>query len=103
MKFLTFVMCDSAKVAELAQASDKVQANPAPGSKTLAMYTCMGIPFAGAPPDSTVTVTIVDAESTEAMAANSYPLILAGASVWYVPVLEMPVGGAAQEEKKYRG
>ena len=100
MKFITFSMFDAAKAAEIAQASDKVAKTP--GRKTVAQYVCQGIPFAGVPPNSMVVIAIGEAESNEAIAAFQYPLALAGATVWAVPVLEMPVAGAAEEEKKYR-
>ena len=100
MKFITFAMYDVAKAAEIAQASDKVAKTP--GRKTVAQYVCLGIPFAGVPPNSLVVIAVGEAESNEAIAASQYPLALAGATIWAVPVLEMPVAGAAAEEKKYR-
>ena len=102
MKFMTFVMFDVAKAAEVAQAGDKTA--DMPGTKTLAQYACQGIPFPHTiPPNAMVVIAINDAESNEAMSAANYPLGLAGATVWNVPVLEMPIGGAAETEKKYRG
>jgi hypothetical protein len=100
MKFLVFSMYDTAKMAEVAQAADKVATTP--GAKGLAQYVCMGMPFPGHPPNAGLTIGVVDFESSEAMAARLYPLELAGASVWAVPVLEIPVGGGAATEKKYR-
>jgi hypothetical protein len=100
MKFLMFAMFDPAKAAEIAQVADKVAKTP--GQKTVAQYVCQGIPFAGVPANKMVTISVGEAESNEAMAAVHYPLELAGATVWSVPVLEMPVAGAAVEEKKYR-
>ena len=102
MKFLMFAMMDVAKAAELAQASDKVWASPPPGIKMLADYVCLGIPFSGAPPNTVVGISIVEAESAEALTAVTYPMGLAGASLWNVPVLEMPAAGAAELEKKMR-
>ena len=101
MKFLRFAMFDVAKAAEVAQAADKVAKTP--GQKVLASYLCQGIPFAGVPPSKMVTIAVGEAESNEAISAVQYPLALAGASVWAVPVLELPVAGAAAEEKKYKG
>ncbi|MBM3120371.1 MAG: hypothetical protein FJ022_07855 [Chloroflexi bacterium] len=100
MKFINFIMYDVAKAAEVAQAADKVAKMP--GRKLLASYVCEGIPFPGAPPNSIISITISESESNEAIAEAQYPLALAGASVWAVPVLEVPVAGAAAEEKKYR-
>jgi hypothetical protein len=100
MKFLTFSMTDVAKAAEVAQANDKIAKTP--GRKVLAQYLCQGIAFRGLPPNTLLGISVVDYESNEAMAAAQYPVTLAGATVWAVPVLEMPVGGVAAEEKKYR-
>ena len=101
MKFLTFVVFDAAKAAEVAQAGDK--SADTPGAKLLAQYLCQGIPFPHTiPPDSMVVVGISEVETNEAMSAINYPLALTGATVWNVPALEMPVGGAAATEKKYR-
>jgi len=49
-----------------------------------------------------VSFFIAEAESAEALAAVSYPTILAGATIHRVPILEMPVGAMGKEEKKYR-
>ena len=100
MKFLGFTMFDVSKAAEVAQAGDK--AAKTPGHKVLAQYLCQGIPFQGLPPNTVVVVHIADVESNEAIAANQYPVALAGATTWAVPVLEMRAGGAATAEKKYR-
>jgi hypothetical protein len=100
MKFLGFAMFDVSKAAEVAQAGDK--AAKTPGTKILAQYICQGIPFEGLPPNMMVVVHIGEYESNEAIAASQYPLALAGATTWAVPVLEMRVGGAATAEKKYR-
>ncbi|MEE8470753.1 MAG: hypothetical protein V3S51_05430 [Dehalococcoidia bacterium] len=101
MKFLTFSMYDVAKTADVAAASDKVAGTP--GLEILSGYVCMGIPFPGFPENKLLSVSVVNIESSEAMAAAAYPLSLAGATVWHVPVLDMAVGGSGEEEKKYRG
>lgn len=100
MKFLEFSIFSVAKAPEVAQASDKVAKTP--GTKVLAQYICQGIPFAGVPPNMIVVVSVAEYESNEAIAASQYPLALAGASMWAVPVLEMPAGGGAATEKKFR-
>ena len=103
MKFLTFIMMDVAKTAEVAQASDKVWASPPPGIKRLAGYVCQGIPFPGQPANTLVSIVISEAESNEAIAAVQWPVAIAGATVWSVPVMELPTAGAAEVEKKLRG
>ena len=101
MKFLSFYVFDAAKAADVAAAGDKVANTP--GTKLLAQYVCQGMPYPGLPFNSMVAVLISEAESNEAMAAVHYPITLAGATIHSVPILELPTGGAAAEEKKYRG
>ena len=68
----------------------------------LASYVCQAVPFPGLPPDAMVTFSISEVDSNEDLATISYPLQLAGATIHRVPILELPVGGAAKVEKKYR-
>jgi hypothetical protein len=100
MKFLTFVMFEAAKAVEVARAADQVAKTP--GQKMLAQYVCQGIPFAGIPVNMMLSIAVSEVETNEAMGAVHYPLTLSGAMVWSVPVLELPVASAANEEKKYR-
>lgn len=100
MKFMTFVMYDVAKAAEVAQASDKN--SKIPGQKMLAQYVCLGKPFDGMPPNTLVAISIRETESNEALATALYTLTLAGATAWAVPILEFAVGGGVEEEKKLR-
>ena len=100
MKFVGFVMYDAAKAAEVAQASDK--AAETPGRKVLAGYVCEGLVFPGQPPNTMVSISIVEYESNEAMATAMYPMGLAGATVWVVPVLEVTSGRGVATEKQYR-
>ena len=102
MKFISFGAMDVTKAAEVTQASDKVWASPPPGVKMLADYACLGIAYPGAAPNTIVAISIFEADSNEALTLTAYPLALAGAAIWNVPVVEMPVGGAAEVEKKYR-
>jgi len=101
MKFLSFSMYDVAKTAEVAAAGDKVVNTP--GVKVLGQYVCLAIPFPGVPPNTLVTCSITEAESAEVLAAVSYPLMLAGATVHRVPIMEVPMGAGAETEKKFRG
>ena len=103
MKFLSFVTIPAAKVAEVSAASDKVNANPPPGYQVLANYACLGDPFDGIPPNSMVSVSISEADSAEALAAVQYPLLLAGATIHRVPIMDVAIGTAVQTEKKFKG
>ena len=103
MKFMRLHMIESTKVAEFTKVSDKVWASPPKGIKPQAIYACLGIVFPGQPPNTVVTMTILEAENAESLAVASYPLTQVGATVWAVPILDVPVGGAAQVEKKLKG
>jgi hypothetical protein len=103
MKFVRITMMDSTKVEEMTKISDKTWASPPPGIKMEAFYACLGMPFPNAPPNTMTSISVVEAESAEALASVSYPLMQAGATIWAVPVLEIPVGGTAEAEKKFRG
>ena len=103
MNFIRFSMIESTKVAEFTKVSDKVWASPPKGIKPQAIYACLGIAFPNQPPNTIISINVLEAESAESLGAASYPLTLVGATVWAVPVLEVPVGGVAQVEKKLRG
>jgi hypothetical protein len=101
MKFIGFTMFSPDKAAEIAQATDKITRTP--GAKTLAQYVCQGIPFPGVLPNTMIGISVFEAESNDAISARIYPVSLAGATVWVVPVQEMAVAGAVKTEKKFRG
>ena len=100
MKFLTFAMYDVAKTADVSAASDKVAGMS--GIEILGTYVCLGIPFPGFPENTLLGISVVNVESSETMAAAAYPLALAGATVWHVPVLELAAGSSVEAEQKYR-
>ena len=103
MKILSVTVSDASKAADLVQVSDKVITNT-PGYKPLGTYVCLGNPFPGdIPPNSLVTVTISEVDNEESLAAVSYPMTLAGATIHRVPVLEMTPGSYSETEKKFRG
>jgi hypothetical protein len=103
MKFLTINMTEVAKIPALVQAADKVWATPPAGIKVEANYVCLGTPFPGVPPNTMVSFSISEVESAEALAAVSYPMMVAGSTIYRVPIMEMPVGAGAHVEKKSRG
>jgi hypothetical protein len=103
MKYLRFSLMNVDKAAQIAQASDKALASSPAGVKMLANHVCLGIAFPDQPMNTLVSVAIIEADSAEALAAISYPVMVAGTSIWHVPVMELPVGGAAAVEKKVRG
>jgi len=103
MKSVIFAMMDVDKTAEVARANDKVWVSPPPGVKLVASYVCQGLAFPGVPPNTVVSIRVVEAESNEAIAAVIWPISLAGASVWNVPVLELPAIGVAELEGRLRG
>ena len=96
-------MIDTDKAGKLVQVSDKTWASPPPGIELLSNFACLGIAFPGQPLNTIVSISVVEAESAEAIAATSYPLTLAGGAMWTVPALEIPAGRATEVEKKARG
>lgn len=102
MKFMTLSVYPVEKTAEVAAASDKVWANQPRERRPEATYILMCVPF-DVPPNSLVSVAISESDSAETMAARVYPLMLAGATVNIIPLLEVPIAGGAKAEKKYRG
>jgi hypothetical protein len=102
MKFMSLSIYPVEKTAEIAAASDKVWANEPRANRPEATYVLMAVPF-DVPPNSMVSVTINESDSAEKIAARVYPLMLAGAMVQVIPLLEVPIAGGAKAEKKYRG
>jgi len=97
MKFLCFVIADFDKAAEMSQASDKLWANPPAGVKMLALYSCFGSPPGVLlPPHSFLAVCVMEAENVEVLFSASAPALNAGGSVYYVPVVDVPVTGSAE-------
>ncbi|OGO00814.1 MAG: hypothetical protein A2Y59_04245 [Chloroflexi bacterium RBG_13_52_14] len=101
MKFMTLSVYPVEKTAEVAAASDKVWANQPRESRPDAAYVMMCVPF-DTPPNSMVSVMINESDSAERIAARVYPIMLAGATVHVIPLLEVPIAGGAKAEKKYR-
>ena len=103
MKFLNLNLFDVAKAAEVSQASDKLWASPPAGAKILASYVTLSPVFPNQPPNTMVGIYITETENAEAMAAVNYPMMLAGVTIYAIPILELPLVGAAEVEKKYKG
>ena len=102
MKFMSLIVYPVEKTAEVAAASDKVWANETKANRPEATYVLMSVPF-DVPPNSLVSVTINESDSAEKIAARVYPLMLAGATIHVIPLLEVPIAASAKAEKKYRG
>jgi hypothetical protein len=101
MKFMTFITYEAEKTAAIAAAGDKITSKPPKGFKLLNNYACMSAPFP-VPPNTIVSVTISEAENAEVLAAVTYPLLLAGATISRVPLMEVPAGASVKIEKKLR-
>ena len=102
MKFMSLVVYPVEKTAEIAAATDKVWASQPRESRPESSYVLMCVPF-DIPPNSLVSVTISESDSAETIAARVYPIMLAGATVNIIPLLDVPVTGGVKAEKKYRG
>jgi hypothetical protein len=104
MKFMTLIVEPTEKIAEIGAASDKVWTNVPKGNRPEFSYVMLCVPQLDVPPNSLVAFGISEADSADEIAARTYPLMLAGATaVRTIPLLEVPVAGAAKAEKKYRG
>ena len=102
MKFLRFTMMNTVDIPKVTQASDKTMASPPQGYKVLSIDACLAMAFPGQPEDTIVSIAAIEAESAEVLAATGYPLMIAGATVWTVPVMEFPVAKTEEVEKKLR-
>jgi hypothetical protein len=98
MKFVVFTMFNMDKAAEMGRIGDTVKI---PGNKLEGWYLFQGRPFDGVPPNTAVSLSIHDVQSNADITALEYPLAKAGATVWAVPVMEIPRGGAVKQGKEY--
>jgi hypothetical protein len=89
-------MYDMSKADAVVKTADMIAAKPAIFGKLLAQYACLGIPFPGVPPESMVVICIHEAENQEQLASTGMAISSAGASIWFVPILEAPAGQASQ-------
>jgi len=101
MKFLTFVVFDSTKAADIAAAMDRIQVSPPKGYKVLSQFVCVSPPFP-VPPNSIVGVSITEGENAEALVSANYTMLLAGATIHRVPLMEVAAGAAAKVEKELK-
>jgi len=101
MKFLNLTSWPVEKSGEVAAANDKVSAN-IPRERRVPGYVLM-CALPDVPPNSMVSIGIGEGDSVEEIAARVYPVMLAGATVNIIPLLEVPAGGSVKAEKKYRG
>jgi len=101
MKFMILSSWPIEKAAEVAAASDKAEASVPRERRAPGYMPMCALP--DVPPDSMVSIAIVERDSIEEMAARLYPVMLAGATINIIPLLEVPAGGSVKAEKKYRG
>lgn len=105
MKFLVFIMCAPPKAVGIARVADKAMREAPPGVKMLATYACQGVlPLPGTMENSQVTtVSVVEVETNEDLSAVLWPIAVAGALIYTLPVQDMPVPGLEKAEKGFRG
>jgi len=101
MKFMSLSSWPVEKTAEVAAANDKVSATIRRERRVPGYMLMCALP--DVPPNSMVSIAISESDSVEEMAARLYPMMLAGAIINIIPLLEVPAGGAVKAEKKYRG
>ena len=102
MKFMMFTYIPREKLAEVSAASDRLVAKTPKEKRTGGPYYLLMCHPHEVPADCAVTVTTFESDSVEEIAANVYPMELAGASIQVIPVLEVHPGTSAKTEKKYR-
>jgi hypothetical protein len=102
MKFMTLVFIPADKMAEVAAASDKVWAKAPRERRAQTTYMLMCNP-PDVPENCAVSFSINEGDDMEEIAASVYQMALAGAGVNIIPLLELPGGGAAKVERKYKG
>ena len=102
MKFMVLAVVPIEKLGEAAAAHDKVWAAEPPERRPKSAYVLMCVPFE-VPPHSMVTTYIIEADTMEAVAARVYPIMLAGASVNVIPLMEFTPGGAAKAQERFKG
>jgi len=103
MKFMSLAIYPVEKAAEVTAASDKVWANMPKQTRPEVHHVLMSVPQFNVPPNSIISITISEDNSAEKIVERVYPVMLAGATMQVVPLLEVPVTGGVKVEKKYRG
>ena len=86
------------KMMEVAQAHDAAVASPPQGVKVLGRWA-IGGPLPGYPVGTGGLVVILEADTTEAVAAFWVPIALAGAPAFWVPAIELPTEAVKMVEE----
>jgi hypothetical protein len=97
MKIMCFTSGEVSKIMEIAQAYDGVMANLPKGVKVLGRWG-LGGPLPGYPLGTFAALTLVDAETSEALTDFMLPVCLAGACTFPIPVMDMPSETATKVE-----
>ncbi len=101
MKFMIMTAFAAEKAADIAAASDKIWAAQPRGRRPEKGYVLMSA-LSEVPPNSMVSFYVSEEDSTDEVAARTYPVTLAGASINVIPLMEFPLGAAAKTEKKLK-
>ena len=98
MKYLGITTYNVDRLAEVAKAADNLGKNPPEGYKLLAMYTCQAVPFTNMNLErgDMVTISVVECDSDESLAAANLAMTMAGATVNRIPVLQVSAGAAEE-------
>ena len=94
MLFLGFTTVNVNNLDACMKAADKIGKNPPEGYQLLEMYACQANPFDGTPlkPGEMVSVSLVECDSAEALAAANLEMTVAGAKINRIPVMKMSAG-----------
>lgn len=95
MLFLGFTTVNVDNLEACMKAADKIGKNPPEGYRLLEMYSCQANPFDGTPlkQGEMVSVSLVECDSAEALAAANLEMTMAGAKINRIPVMKMSAGG----------
>ena len=89
MKVMCFTNYEVSKLMEIAPVMDQVMMNLPQVVKVLGRWGVCG-PLPGYPLGTTGGLSLIEAETTEAVAAFLLPVCLTGACSFVIPVMELP-------------
>ena len=104
MKFLSINTFHIDKLDDAAKATAKLNANPPEGYKILTMYSCQANPFPGTelPPGTMVTISVLECDNAESMAAAAMEMTRAGVNVNRIPVMEVSASGVEETVERLK-
>lgn len=103
MKHLIFLAFDAEQASRVAIANSQAYEKLGEKMKNVTQYVCVGSSFPHMGENKITSFYLADLEDPNDLAALTYPAMLAGASVFCIPVLEMTGDSAQEVERQLRG